>query len=987
MPRRVIAATWVAFGLHGLLILTARYRLSYDAYNHMFFADHYLQDWWSLWEPRWYTGFEVISYPPLVHQLIALAGRIIGVDAAFGLVLWVTLTAYPLAIYLFARIFAGRAAAGYAALGGALLPSLFLTAHVFGQLPTLAATLLALFGAGILADYLRRGGWLTGALTVCLFAAVMAAHHATLLFVPWLVGAVAAQELLERGFTPRPLFRLAIFTALAVLAGWLVIFPFWQWGAEQTLQTPIDHLSRHNFFRDPFAAALFFLPMYGLLIPLIPAAFGMSLQRRFRGLGLAFLFLFLLGLGDSTPLPRLLFGPSWAWLTYDRFAFWASLVLLVFFGTAAVTVRHVLSPKHLRSSVVKLGNAGMKLFATPMTFVALLIALIPTWLPTQPPQLDLHPIVDFLSEGGRSQYRYITFGFGDQLARLSRLTPATTIDGSYHTARTLPELRASGLGQLDTAFWLPGGLSRLDPILEKSGERGVRWGFVNLHFYGPIMLRNNWKIVTTLSNGVVVWENPDASPSPPVEPPEGKPFTAFAWGVFPLAALSLSGALAARRYTPILATRWLGGIQSLATGLLPLGLTLWAYRHLFEIPFERIYFTYSDALFFVSDGLALVIVAAWLILKLPTPISAHLENKDIFLRPATWFFTLCVIASLSIAWSLDRRISLYIALHFWLAFGLYLSLRDRPGLWRPFAIGSAAALLLQAAIGIGQFTAQSTAFAMALGLDWPGSLVPAMSGASVVQLADGTRWLRAYGTLPHPNLLGGWTLVLLTSLLTLGLLPSKGKIPVPIPFAAGLVVLVLTFSRSAWLGLTALGAVILVRRKIFERKALVRLAIIGLAALTLLAIPLKEMLTARLVPNQIQTEQVSNYTRFWLIQRTWEIIQKSPIFGVGIGAYSLALSQHVALFYDIEPVHNIPLLIWSELGPAGIAVLTGLGLTVGINSLKARRPLTVIFSAALAGIFVLALFDHYLWTLAPGRILFASVLGLWAGQVNDERGG
>ncbi len=1012
MPRRVKIATLVAFILHGILVLTARYRLSYDAYNHQFFADHYLRDWWSLWEPRWYTGFEIVSYPPLVHQLMALPGSVIGVDAAFGLVLWAVLTTYPLAVYSFAKVFVGRTAASYAALGAALLPSLYLTAHVFGQLPTLFAALLALFGAAVLADFLRHGGALSGALAVFLFAAVTAAHHATLLFVPWLVGAVAVQVFFGRGSTLKArifpgfsaftrarqlsFLRLAVFTVFAILAGWLVIFPFWQWGAGQTLQTPIDHLSRHNFLRDPFAAVLFFLPMYGLLIPFIPVGLWMGARRRFWGIGLAFAFLFLLGLGDTTPLPRLFFGPGWSWLTYDRFAFWASLTLLVFFGAATTRIirrakihhhgDHGAHRERSKSSVFSVRSVVIW-FVLAMAFTALLIALIPTWLPTQPPQLDLQPVVDFLAQDGRSQYRYLTLGFGDQLARLSLLTAATTLDGSYHTARTLPELRASGIGQIDTAFWLPDGLSALDPILQRAGGRGVRWGFVNLKAFGPVLLRNGWHPFATLSNGVVVWENPAASLPPPVEPPAESPFAAFAWGAFPLSVFFVSGALAVRRYSPALAARLLPGIQALAAGLLPLGLTFWAYRRLFAFPHERIYFTYSDALFFLGDGLALIVVSAWLILKLPTLRLTLIKSKNRLLQPTTWFFALCLLASLSVFWSLDWRTSLYVALHLWLAFGLYLALKESPRAWRTFALGSAAALLLQVIIGMWQFSAQSTAFTTLPGLDWPGSLVPAMSGASVVQLADGTRILRAYGTLPHPNLLGGWTVILLAALLTRILLPSKWRSPALALFAAGLALLALTFSRAAWLGLAALGAVILWRWKGFERKSLVLAAVTGLACLAALAIPLQKMFTARLTGSQAQTEQVSGFTRLWLVGRTWELIRQEPVFGAGIGSYSLALSQRVAQFYDIEPVHNLPLLAWSELGIGGLVILTGLGLTVAIRSLKAARPLAVIFSGALAGLFVIGLFDHYLWTLAPGRLLFASVLGLWAGQVNGGRGG
>ena len=54
MPRRVSIAFLLAILGHGFFIVTARYRLSYDAYNHMLFANHYAENWFSIWEPRWY---------------------------------------------------------------------------------------------------------------------------------------------------------------------------------------------------------------------------------------------------------------------------------------------------------------------------------------------------------------------------------------------------------------------------------------------------------------------------------------------------------------------------------------------------------------------------------------------------------------------------------------------------------------------------------------------------------------------------------------------------------------------------------------------------------------------------------------------------------------------------------------------------------------------------------------------------------------------
>ena len=74
IPRRLRQALLISLVAHGLFILTARYRLSYDAYTHMLFADHYAADWFSLWEPRWYTGFEMISMCEVLANVTAIPG-------------------------------------------------------------------------------------------------------------------------------------------------------------------------------------------------------------------------------------------------------------------------------------------------------------------------------------------------------------------------------------------------------------------------------------------------------------------------------------------------------------------------------------------------------------------------------------------------------------------------------------------------------------------------------------------------------------------------------------------------------------------------------------------------------------------------------------------------------------------------------------------------------------------------------------------------
>jgi len=426
-------------------------------------------------------------------------------------------------------------------------------------------------------------------------------------------------------------------------------------------------------------------------------------------------------------------------------------------------------------------------------------------------------------------------------------------------------------------------------------------------------------------------------------------------------------------------------IQAIAVGLLPLGLTFWYYSDVVAITHPRIYFTYSDAIVFVSDGLAAIIIFIWLIKRLAAskPCEVSKTSQGSLTQLDGWLLSLCTLASLSVLWSLDWRISLHVSFHLWLVFGLYLALRSDPHAWRWFALGSCAALVMQALIGFWQFGFQSTAFTMALGLEWPGELTPQISGASVVQLADGTRWLRAYGTLPHPNLLGGFALAFLAAPVTFFLVQTKRKLAPLMIFVVSIILIALTFSRSAWLGLCAFALTILLHARRFERKRLMTLGLTSALCFLVLVIPLRQLFFTRVADDQPQTEQVSTYTRLWLIERTWEIIQRRPLLGIGIGNYSLALSQHVADFYDIEPVHNTPLLIMSELGIGGAVLLIGLAAAIAKKVMPSRQPVAIILSGAIVALAAISFFDHYLWTLAPGQMLMGTMLGLWASQLRD----
>jgi O-antigen ligase len=114
------------------------------------------------------------------------------------------------------------------------------------------------------------------------------------------------------------------------------------------------------------------------------------------------------------------------------------------------------------------------------------------------------------------------------------------------------------------------------------------------------------------------------------------------------------------------------------------------------------------------------------------------------------------------------------------------------------------------------------------------------------------------------------------------------------------------------------------------------------------------------------------------------MIQKYPFTGVGIGSFVLELSKTAVEGVLVEPVHNIFLLATAELGIVGLFLMISLFISIALTTFKAKSPQAILASATLTGLGVISLFDHYLWTLAPGRIMLGLALGLWAGQVAQD---
>jgi hypothetical protein len=527
-PRRLALALWLALCFHGPLVLAGFYRYSYDAGTHEFFADHYLRSPFGLWDPRWFGGFSVSSYPPLVHQLIAAVGAITGVEVAFGAVLLATLVALPLAVWRFAKIFVSPEVAVTTAIVSVFLPAFALTGHSFGQLPTLVALTLTLLLAAEWMRFVEHGERSTLLVVMALGGLAFTAHHATpVLFLPVALLASFVAGLRQTDFRAR-LWRAVAATAAVAFAGAFAVLPFWIWSqASMPHQIVIPHLSRANFLADTDAMSLFFWGMYGVLPALALAGLRWAARPRTLVLAVAAVPLGVLGLGGTTELPSLLFGPGWEWLTYDRFALWTSAFLLPLAGLA---IHHAARDGRRASRV-----AVAAVFVALAGFAAIDSA---TLLGTLPRQHDLRPLAAFLGTDDRADWRYQTFGFGDAATRLSYMTGATTIDGSYFTARAVPELQTSGIGMLDYALWWDPTGTQLQRALASADTYGIRWAFVAEPKYDSYLFEAGFRRIGSSDGGVEIWENATA----PRVAPSARAFGApdplgVMWGTVPLTLL------------------------------------------------------------------------------------------------------------------------------------------------------------------------------------------------------------------------------------------------------------------------------------------------------------------------------------------------------------------------------------------------------------------------------------------------------------------
>jgi len=288
--------------------------------------------------------------------------------------------------------------------------------------------------------------------------------------------------------------------------------------------------------------------------------------------------------------------------------------------------------------------------------------------------------------------------------------------------------------------------------------------------------------------------------------------------------------------------------------------------------------------------------------------------------------------------------------------------------------------LVQSFIAFGQYTSQKS-----LGLRYLFESPLSSETAGVAKIVvEGTKMIRPYGSLPHPNLLAAFFVLSIFCFYFLWLNKKHPFIKncfLLTVFCLLFFALGLTFSRLVIFTFLLASLIYFVftfwrviqtpDKELFKRITSIFLLFIVLCCLfTVLAWPeISSRWSISLTEQSVGLRTFYNQTAF-------SIIKEHPWLGIGLGNFVWEIREMLRLLsaWLHQPVHNIYLLIASETGLIGLIIFLFFIFRLLIQAKKIPLYLFLILFSFL----FIGLFDHFFWTLQQGQIMFWLVLGITA---------
>lgn len=407
------------------------------------------------------------------------------------------------------------------------------------------------------------------------------------------------------------------------------------------------------------------------------------------------------------------------------------------------------------------------------------------------------------------------------------------------------------------------------------------------------------------------------------------------------------------------------------------------------------YWEYGTYSLYASDivlaGLFLLWALRWAMNRYPHPDPLSPLTPFIPLKPKSrlsrWWdralytaiFLFWTLNLASIINASDQALALYRLGWLTAALALFGLVRSLPLDPRRLLWVLAASALVPVILGLAQFGLQESWGNKWLGLTRHDAKV---LGTSVVEIEPDERWLRAYSSLDHPNIFGGFLVLVLALLIPLIIRELDNddrnrSWAMMLAFWVYAAAVAVSMSRSAWLALlfVILGLAIVGIVRYGRGHAAWRLALITLITLTAIFFP---WLRTRVI-GSARLEVRSNVERSIGLSASLDALREKPWLGTGIGQYTLRAVPDSPKkdAWSFQPAHDLWLLVAGE---AGIPALVMIALILAIIFLK-----QLLISNFYQGVFYITLaisllivlsFDHWAWSLHFGLFWLFLILGL-----------
>lgn len=408
--------------------------------------------------------------------------------------------------------------------------------------------------------------------------------------------------------------------------------------------------------------------------------------------------------------------------------------------------------------------------------------------------------------------------------------------------------------------------------------------------------------------------------------------------------------------------------------------------YIFEVDFNE----WTSVYLYLTDILILSVLLLWVWRKRD---GRFFKNGLNIKTPGFWLGAFLIVGLISLIQTRNIQLGFYHWIKLLEMLGLFFYLKDnlfKSGLryinFRRIAQIFVMSGVIQSIIALGQYFNQKS---LGLNLLAESPLSSQISGVAKITV-DHVKMIRAYGTLPHANVLAAFLLVSIFFLYFLWLSKKHSffnNLLMIISFWLLMTGLLLSFSRliisvflfsSILYFISALYRIIQTSDKeLFKRIIFVFLLFTTFSLLlTVLAWP---EISARF---QISLTEQSVGLRIFYSQVAFSVIQEHPWLGIGFGNFVLEIRQMLNLLvaWAAQPVHNIYLLIASETGLIGLFLFFMFLYRLLKQACLGSQRRVVLFIVLC--LLFLGLFDHFLWTLQQGQIMFWLILGIFVSMKN-----